>query len=596
VLIRGPTAVRLTLAATIAQVAVACIARPVRDADWRRQLEPIVRGALAAEREAFVRGDAQAALRQSGLDSVHWPAVRPRADTAAYWRARLLALGHDYHAILSASERWDSVRTEADRATAWVSAYTVYAHRRTDGDTTGPPTMGEEVPHVFSFARRGGRLVLVRDSVVSMAELHRRSPMHAAQQGPPVTVPPARVDTSIRERAAARAAARRAAARRDRALRRPFSDRNEMEADIARGPVPGYAGVMIEGGCTIVVLLTDTITQKAAAEAYLRLEMERRRPSASSSCGASYRFRFRQVRYDFAQLYDWYVGPFRTLHRVPGLTMTDIDEARNELTAGVEDSAAYRRMVAAAAALPIPAGVVRVIVSGRICVGTGGPSVVVEVRDPQGRPAAIGTTIVIQDGAFRDSVDGAHALSELRVGAGERRPGRYEVRLHKPGYRPVILHDVMAPGDEHCRYAEPTDIRKVQLQLLPDAPKVRSIVVLPPGIVFSVPDDSLQLRAVLDADPDVSHAIRWRSSDTTVVTVSETGMLRTKCRATNGRAVVTATSVAHPRVQGQVIVGLLRPEPEVLHPGPGARQARECLERLRRTPPDSLRGRDSVSL
>jgi hypothetical protein len=87
----------------------------------------------------------------------------------------------------------------------------------------------------------------------------------------------------------------------------------------------------------------------------------------------------------------------------------------------------------------------------------------VRVRDERGRPAAAGTTIVIQDGAYRDSVDGAHALSDLMVGAGERRPGTYEVRLYKPGYQPVVLHDVKAPGNSDCHYAEPTDIRDVTL-------------------------------------------------------------------------------------------------------------------------------------
>ena len=250
----------------------------------------------------------------------------------------------------------------------------------------------------------------------------------------------------------------------DRSARRPFRDRNAIDADIARGPVPGYAGVMIEGGCTFVVFLTDTLKQKSAALAYFPLQLERQRPSAHSNCGGPYRLAFRQVKYDFAQLYSWYVGPFRSVWRDHGLVSTDIDEARNQLAVGVEDSAAYRRMLDLVETLNLPKGVVRIDVTGRVCVGTGGPSVMVEVRDPNDRPGAIGTTIVIQDGAFKDSVDGSHAVSELHVGAGERRPGRYEVRLYKPGYKPVFLHNVMAPGDEQCHYAEPTDVRKIRLE------------------------------------------------------------------------------------------------------------------------------------
>ena len=115
------------------------------------------------------------------------------------------------------------------------------------------------------------------------------------------------------------------------------------------------------------------------------------------------------------------------------------------------------------ASLPIPPDGIAVVPGRYACVGTGGPSIAVRVRDDRGRPAAAGTSIAIQDGSYIDSVDGAHALSDLMVGAGERRPGTYEVRLYKPGYEPVVLHDVRAPGDTLCHYAVPTDIRDITL-------------------------------------------------------------------------------------------------------------------------------------
>ena len=220
-------------------------------------------------------------------------------------------------------------------------------------------------------------------------------------------------------------------------------------------------------------------------------------------------------------------------------------------------------------------------VTERVCVGTGGPSVMVEVRDHRGRPAGIGTTIVIQEGAFKDSVDGAHAISELHVGAGERRPGRYEVRLYKPGYKPVILRDVMAPGDARCSYAVPTDIRKVTLEPNSTIPSVRSVIVLPPSMGFGVPEEEFQLRAIVDAESGVSDAVRWTSSDTTVATISVAGVLRTKCRATPGEAVITATSVAEPRVRGRAKVSVWRAGLRGLGPESAVQNVRECLERLR---------------
>jgi hypothetical protein len=185
------------------------------------------------------------------------------------------------------------------------------------------------------------------------------------------------------------------------------------------------------------------------------------------------------------------------------------------------------------------------------CVGTGGPSVLVEVRDPYGRPAAFGTTIVIQDGTFIDSVSGINGDS-LHVGAGNRRPGTYEVRLYKPGYERVVLHDVKAPGDTLCRYALPSDIRKVRLELRPGGPKVRSVVILSSNMSFGLPDLTAQLQAMVDADPGVSTAVTWSSSDTTVATITPTGLLRSRCRRTPGETMITAASVVDPRVRGHV--------------------------------------------
>lgn len=219
------------------------------------------------------------------------------------------------------------------------------------------------------------------------------------------------------------------------------------------------------------------------------------------------------------------------------------------------------------------------------CVGTGGPSVMVEVRDPEGRPAAFGTTIVIQEGAFRDSVDGAHPVSQLHVGAGERRPGTYQVRLYKPGYKPVVLHNVQAPptGHPRCKYAEPTDIRQVTLTLLPNAPRVRSIIVTPPGMGLGIPGYETPMRAIVDAAPGVSQAVRWTSSDTTVATVSASGVLRSQCRRTPGQATITATSVVDPRVRGtaSVTVYAMRPGDERgIAPASARAKVEACLARL----------------
>jgi Bacterial Ig-like domain (group 2) len=310
--------------------------------------------------------------------------------------------------------------------------------------------------------------------------------------------------------------------------------------------VPGYAGDMIEG-CNYVVLLTDTLKQAPAARKY-----PWGRPTTCSFPG---QLLVRQVRYDFAQLYDWYAGPFMAVWREKGVTSSSIAIQHNRIEVGVLPEAAARvqRLIDS---LPIPKDAIQVIRGMYDCAGTGGPSVVVRVRDQRGRPAAFGTTIVIQDGAFRDSVDGAHPLSELNVGAGERRPGTYQVRLYKPGYKPVALSNVNAPGDTACRYATPSDIRDVTLELLPNAPRVRSIILEPSAIGFGLPNLTEQMRAIVDADSGVTTAVRWSSSDTTVVTVSPTGVVRSQCRTVAGEAIITATSVADPTVRGKASVAV----------------------------------------
>lgn len=258
-MVRG---LRRTGAAAIMTAVVGCHARSARDGETWRVVEPVVRAAIAAERDAFVRGDGDAAVRASGLDTVHWPAIREQVQAAVRRRQFLVRRGHDYHTVLEARTTVDSARVSGDTATLWATALSVYAHRKSDGDPTAPSTMGEAVPHVFVFTKRDGAWVFRRDSIISDAERHRRSgPEHGA--------------TSARG---------------------PFRDRNAIDADIARGPVPGYAGVIIHGGCTFVVMLTDTVTQKKAAEEYFRSQVELSRPSGRSNCGGPYRLAFRQVR------------------------------------------------------------------------------------------------------------------------------------------------------------------------------------------------------------------------------------------------------------------------------------------------------------
>src|SRR5947208_477356 len=112
-------------------------------------------------------------------------------------------------------------------------------------------------------------------------------------------------------------------------------------AALAREVPGGFAGMMLEGG--LVVFLVDT-TQRDAALAALaaRRGLEGRDPK---------RVRVRKVRWNFAQLYDWY--RYLNLHvwSDSGVVTSDIDEAENRITYGVMGESGRRRLERRLAAL-----------------------------------------------------------------------------------------------------------------------------------------------------------------------------------------------------------------------------------------------------
>ncbi len=189
------------------------------------------------------------------------------------------------------------------------------------------------------------------------------------------------------------------------------------------------------------------------------------------------------------------------------------------------------------------------------CTDEGWPSVVVEVRDASGQPAARGASLLIRDGEFVDSAGPADAFDGLTLGAGNRRAGTYEVRVSKPGYQAVSVGRVHVPGGA-CGAKEAARVG-VTLRLLPGAPPVRSVVVYPPVMGLGLPGIRVQMRAYVDADVGIDTTVAWSISDTTVATLTPEGLLTSRCRARTGDAVVTATSRADPskRGHGQVTVG-----------------------------------------
>ena len=74
--------------------------------------------------------------------------------------------------------------------------------------------------------------------------------------------------------------------------------------------------------------------------------------------------RLRQVRWDFAQLYDWYSYVNRRVWELDGLTFTDIDEVRNRLVYGAVDEKTQEMFTTVLGSMALPCELVIVEVRG----------------------------------------------------------------------------------------------------------------------------------------------------------------------------------------------------------------------------------------
>ncbi len=181
-----------------------------------------------------------------------------------------------------------------------------------------------------------------------------------------------------------------------------------------------------------------------------------------------------------------------------------------------------------------------------ICARPGFHGVAVAVRDPIGRPAALGTTLIARDGTYADTAVGEY--DSLTVGAADNRDGTYSLTVSRPWYHSVELQDVRVPGGP-CG-ADETVVVGVTLPLMSTAPAVRNVVVIPPRAGLGREGLALQYFAYVDADPGIATSVTWHISDTTVAALSTTGLLTAKCRTNPGEAAVIATAVADTIISG----------------------------------------------
>lgn len=193
------------------------------------------------------------------------------------------------------------------------------------------------------------------------------------------------------------------------------------------------------------------------------------------------------------------------------------------------------------------------------------PSIVVEVVDADGGPAAIGATATISKKGKVWTGFGFGDPLFIRVHAGNA-GGVFDVLVEKPWHAESRIEDVNVPAGE-CGVLAPVNVR-MELNLLPDAPAVRQ-VVLPPfayGFGRVVCGTRHGLIGYVLTDEQTSREMLWESRDPNVVSVEpgetstvegSSAWLIPQCAADSGSSTyVLGMSQADPSVKDSVQVSI----------------------------------------
>lgn len=187
-----------------------------------------------------------------------------------------------------------------------------------------------------------------------------------------------------------------------------------------------------------------------------------------------------------------------------------------------------------------------------VCSSVGIPSIVAEVRNQRGVPAAIGAElraigngVELAGSGFGDSL---RIYTEDPYGVG----GVFSVEVSKPWHRSARLEGLEVPAGA-CGVAEPYRVELV-IELQENAPPVRQVALPPTGYGFGDGNLSMGIPAFVEADEGVSRELRWGSSDSTVVAVSQTGRITSGCLERTDSAWVTAWSVVDTTVRDSIFV------------------------------------------
>ena len=183
------------------------------------------------------------------------------------------------------------------------------------------------------------------------------------------------------------------------------------------------------------------------------------------------------------------------------------------------------------------------------------PSVVVSVRDRDGRAAAIGTTLTLVGAA--DLVNGGKPLkgfsdSLMMYAGGNSVAGPMDVVITKPWHVTTSLRGLKMSVNQ-CGVITPAKIG-FSLKRAANAPPVRQVVVDPFAHAYNRSGIIERLRAVVLADDSMSQEVVWLSRDPSVASVTTDGLLASRCRKTPGATYVVASAIADLSVRDSLAV------------------------------------------
>ncbi len=201
------------------------------------------------------------------------------------------------------------------------------------------------------------------------------------------------------------------------------------------------------------------------------------------------------------------------------------------------------------------------VITGTGCAGVGYYALRMTVRDQTGRAAAIGSTVTVTDGSYRETANPVDSVQLFA--ASDRANHTYDVRVTKPYYLDAVATGVRTRAPDcvtgHERDPVTTTVPLV-LRLAPNAPPVRSVHLAPDRILIDriAGRQVASFAPVVDADASVSQAVTWSvSGDTASIEWNAaTGIATYRCRATSGSVTVTARSVVDSTRSATAIVAV----------------------------------------